>query len=149
MARSPTMRLALFPELEYGQKRLLGYLDPAHLLHPLLAAFLLLEQLALARDIAAVALGNDVLAVGLDRLPRHDPRPDRGLDRDVVLLAGDLLAQLLDQRAARRLGLGPVNQHRQRVDRLAGEQDVELDQVRLAQADQLVVKRRVATGTRL
>ena len=34
---------------------------------------LLLEQLALARDVPAVALGGDVLAHGLDRLARDHP----------------------------------------------------------------------------
>src|SRR5947209_14631019 len=92
--------LALLPQLKNRQERLLGHLDPPDLLHPLLAPLLLLEQLALARDVAAVALCDHVLAVGLDRLARDDPRPDRGLNRDVVLLAGDLLAQLLGQRSA-------------------------------------------------
>src|SRR5947199_8054089 len=79
------------PQLEHRQERLLGHLDPPHLLHPLLPLLLLLQQLALAGDVAAVALAGDVLAVRLDRLPGHDPRSDRGLNGDVVLLAGDLL----------------------------------------------------------
>ena len=60
------------------------------------------SSLRLRRDVAAVALGDHVLAVGLDRLPGDDPRPDRRLDRDVVLLARNLLAQLLGQRLRRR-----------------------------------------------
>src|SRR5205823_14952277 len=65
------------PQLEYGQKGLLGHLDPPHLLHPLLSPLLLLEQLPLPGYVAAVALGGDVLAVRLDRLARDDPRADR------------------------------------------------------------------------
>src|SRR5690625_1052695 len=38
----------------------------SHLLHAALAGFLLFEQLALAADIAAIALGGDILAKGLD-----------------------------------------------------------------------------------
>src|ERR671916_277646 len=85
---------------EHGQERLLWHLDRAHLLHALLALLLLLEQLALARDVAAVALGQDVLALRLDGLAGDDARADRGLDRDVVLLARDLRLELLRERAA-------------------------------------------------
>ena len=116
-------------ELQDGQERLLGHLDAADLLHALLALLLALEQLALARDVTAVALGGHVLAERLHRLAGDDLRADRGLDRHVVLLARDLLAQPLDQRRGRLVGLVPVHDHRQRVDGVAGEQHVELDQV--------------------
>src|SRR5262245_45439094 len=43
-------------EVEHGEKGLLRNLDGADLLHPPLARLLALEQLALARDVAAVAL---------------------------------------------------------------------------------------------
>src|SRR5262245_60298052 len=46
--------------LEEGEERLLGDVDAAHLLHALLAFLLLLEELPLARDVAAVALGEHV-----------------------------------------------------------------------------------------
>ncbi len=36
------------PKFQYREERLLRHLDPAHLLHPLLALLLGLEQLALA-----------------------------------------------------------------------------------------------------
>src|SRR3972149_3807415 len=45
-------------------------LDVAVLAHPLLAFLLLVEKLALARHVAAVALGGDVLAQRRDRLAR-------------------------------------------------------------------------------
>src|ERR1019366_5340446 len=51
--RPAALRLA---QLEHREERLLGHLDAPDLLHPLLALLLLLEQLALARDVAAVAL---------------------------------------------------------------------------------------------
>src|SRR5204863_3058862 len=86
-------------ELEHREKRLLRHLDAADLLHPLLAFLLLLEQLALAADVAAVALGDHVLADGLDGLAGDDLRADRGLDRDLELLPRDLFAEPLDERA--------------------------------------------------
>ena len=48
--------------LEDGEERLPGDLHRPHLLHALLSLFLLFEEFALARDVAAVALGQDVLA---------------------------------------------------------------------------------------
>src|SRR5207253_7636769 len=72
-----------------GEERLLRDLDLADHLHALLAGLLLLQELALARDVAAVALGDDVLAQRLDRLARDDLPADRGLDRNVELLARD------------------------------------------------------------
>ena len=80
-------RLVAF-EAEDRQERLLRDLDAPDLLHALLALFLLLEELALAADVAAVALGGDVLAQGLDRLAGDDLAADRRLDGDLVLLAG-------------------------------------------------------------
>src|SRR5690606_39799267 len=59
-----------------GQRRDEGLLRDVHPpdgLHPLLALLLPLQQLPLTRDVAAVALGEDVLADGADVLPRDDP----------------------------------------------------------------------------
>src|SRR3954465_9107681 len=114
--RSAPLALPVVAKLEHGQERLLGNLDTADLLHALLAFLLTLEQLSLARDVAAVALRRDVLAVGLDRLAGDDVRADRRLDGDVVLLARDLGAELLGQRAADLVGLVAVDHHRERVD---------------------------------
>src|SRR5229473_7801219 len=53
---------AVRPHLEHGKKRFLRDLHLAHLLHALLAFLLLLEELALPRDVAPVAFGEHVLA---------------------------------------------------------------------------------------
>jgi len=68
----------------------------------LLARLLLLEQLALASDIAAVALREHVLPLRFHGLARDHARPDRSLDRDVEVLPGNLLPQALDKRLAAR-----------------------------------------------
>src|SRR2546421_12012139 len=73
---------------------LLAHLDPPDVLHPPLAFLLLLEELALARHVAAVALGHDILALGLHRLAGDDATTDGGLDRDVEQLPRNQLAQL-------------------------------------------------------
>src|SRR5699024_1038281 len=79
---------------EGGDEGLLRHLDGADVLHPLLALLLLLQQLALAGDVTAVALREDVLPDGADVLPGDDPRADRGLDRHLELLARDELLEL-------------------------------------------------------
>src|SRR5918994_3676727 len=71
-------------QLESGDEHVARHLDAPDRLHLLLALLLLLEQLALARDVAAVALGEDVLAPRLDGLAGDDLRADGGLDRHVV-----------------------------------------------------------------
>ena len=63
----------------------------------LLARLLLLEQLALSRDVTAIALRDHVFTNGAHRRPRDHPAPDRRLDRDGELLARDELLELLGQ----------------------------------------------------
>src|SRR5579884_2762107 len=132
-SRAPSALPAL-PDVEYGEERLLRHLDRADLLHPLLPRLLLLEQLALARDVAAVALREHVLAPRLHRLARDHARPDRGLDRDVEELARDLLLQLLDEQLAALVGAVAVQDQRERVDRLVRHEHVDADEVAGAEA---------------
>src|SRR5215470_6835518 len=72
-------RVSFFSNLENGEEGFLRDLDAADRLHALLARLLLLEELALARDVSTVALRQDVLAQRLDRLARDDLSADRGL----------------------------------------------------------------------
>src|SRR5205814_44723 len=81
--------------LQDRQERLLRDLDRSYLLHPLLSFFLLLEQLALARDVAPVAFGGHVLAQRADGLAGDHFGADRGLDHHLEQLARDQLLQLL------------------------------------------------------
>src|SRR5438552_2887112 len=90
----------LLVELQCGDKRFLGNLHAADLLHALLPLLLPLEQLPLPRDVAAVALGDDVLALRLDRLAGDDASTDGSLDRHVEELTWDQLPQLLGHTAA-------------------------------------------------
>src|SRR5262245_49377585 len=90
----------LLVQVEHGEEGLLWHLDRADLLHPFLALLLLLQQLPLAADIAAVSLGVHVLALPLDRLAPDPTGAARRLHRHVEELARDLLSQPLDQRTA-------------------------------------------------
>src|SRR6266571_7035664 len=76
-------------KLEHRHERLLGNLDRAHPLHPPLPFLLLLEEFALAGDVAPVALGKHVLAHRGDGLARDHLAADGGLDGHLVELAGD------------------------------------------------------------
>src|SRR4029077_6769914 len=67
---------------EDGEKGLLGDIHPADSLHPLLSLLLFLQELALARDVAAVALREDVLSDRRDRLARDDLGSDGRLNHD-------------------------------------------------------------------
>ena len=116
-------------EVEHGEERLLRHLDPAHLLHALLACLLLLEQLALSGDVAAVALGEHVLAACLDGLAGDDPRADRRLDRDVEHLPRNLLAQLVDEAPAAFVGELAVHDQRERIDGLTADEDVDTREI--------------------
>ena len=66
---------------------------------------------------------------------------DGGLDRDLELLARDLVPQALADAPADLVGVALEHQLRQRVDHLAVHEDVELHELRLPEPDQLVVER--------
>src|SRR6267143_3164443 len=77
--------------LQHRQEGFLRNLDGAHLLHALLSFFLLLQELALAGDVAPVALGGDVLAQRPDGLARDDLGPDGRLDHHLEQLSRNQL----------------------------------------------------------
>src|SRR5467141_824610 len=89
--------------LQRRDERLLRDVHLAELAHALLAFLLLLEELALARHVAAVALGGHVLAEGAHGLARDDLAADGGLDRDLEHVRRDQLLELLRHGAAAAL----------------------------------------------
>src|SRR3989338_2744492 len=110
--------------LKDRQERLLRDLDVTDLFHPLLTFLLLFQQLPFARDVAAVALGGDVLPERLDSLPRNDPPADRRLDRHLVLLSRDDAPGLVDDLPPSFVRLLAVDNDGERVDRIAVDHDV-------------------------
>src|SRR5688500_18675023 len=73
--------------LQDGHERLLRDVDAADALEALFAFLLLFQELALSGDVAAVALGGDVFADGLDGLAGDDLAADRRLERDLEQVA--------------------------------------------------------------
>src|SRR2546426_957703 len=110
--------MARLVKLQDRQKRLLWDLERSHLLHALLSLFLLLEQLALARHVAPIALGGDVLAQRADRLAGDHFGPDRGLDHDLEQLARDQLFQLLGDLLAPLVRFVAMDDDGERVHRV-------------------------------
>src|SRR4029079_16233400 len=86
--------------LEDGEKCFLRYLYRANLLHPLLSLLLLLQKLALAGDVSAIALREDVLAQRLHACARNDLGSDRGLIRHLEQLPWNEILQLVRDLAA-------------------------------------------------
>ncbi len=92
----------------------------ADALHALLAFLLLLEDLHFSGDVAAVELGGDILAVGLDRLAGDDLAADGDLQRDLELVARDGPTELDDELSAASLGVAAVDDQRESLDRACG-----------------------------
>src|SRR4051812_9926281 len=136
-------------DLKDRQEGFLRDLDRSHLFHALLALLLLLEKLALAADVSAIALRENVLADRLHRLARDDLRPDRRLDDDLEQLPRDQLLQLVGDLAAPVVRLVGVADDAERIDRLAVDQHVQSHEVARAILQHLVVERRIAAADRL
>src|SRR5580704_14276399 len=122
-------RPSVVAQAEGGDERFLGNFDPADVLHALLALLLLLQQLALAGDVPAVALGQHVLALGLDRLAGHDAPADGRLNGHVEQLPRNELAQLLGHTTPVAVGRRAVHNGRERVTGRVVDEDVDPHQV--------------------
>ena len=126
-------------ELEDCGESLAGQGDRAELAHLLLAFLLLFQQLLLSGDVAAVALGQNVLAHGLDGLAGDDLAADGSLDRNLEQGAGDVVPQLFADAAALAVGVVAEDDHGQSVHGVAVQQEVQLHEVALAVLLELIV----------
>ena len=84
----------VFVQLQNGHEGFAGHGNGTEGTHPLLAFLLLLQQLLLTGDVAAVALGQHVLTDGLDGLTGDDLAADGCLDGDLKLGTGNVFLQL-------------------------------------------------------
>src|SRR5881628_1246194 len=87
----------LLIHFQHRQKSILRNLDAADFLHPLLAFLLFLEQLAFARDVAAITFRDHVLAHRFYRLARDYLGAYGRLDGDFKKLARDQFLHLSRQ----------------------------------------------------
>src|SRR5262249_7848064 len=99
-------------------------------------------------DVPAITFGQYILAQGLDGLAGDDPAADRCLDGDGKELSRYQFPQPLAQGAAAALGLLPVYNDRQRVDRLTVDKDVHQHEIAFAIIVELVVEAGIAAAYR-
>src|SRR5688500_14018625 len=140
-----TVPLWLLIHFEDCQERFLWDLYAAHFLHALLAFLLLLEQLSFSRDITAVTLRNHILPERLHRLTRNHFVSNRGLDRNFEQLSGDQLLHLFGKCASLGLSSAAMQDQRQRINRFACNQHVELHQIAFPVTGEVVVERSITT----
>ena len=96
-------------QFEHSHKRFGRYLYRTETAHFLFAFFLLFKQLLFARDVAAVALGENILAHCLYRLARDYARAYRSLYRYLEKLTRDVVLQPLGYLAGAGICLFLVN----------------------------------------
>src|SRR5436190_22910637 len=137
---TPDSRLPFLFDLEHCETCFLRYLHCSHLLHPFLSLALLLEQLALARHVAAIALGGDILAQRPDRFARNHLRADRRLDHHLEQLPRNQIFELLGDLAAPFVRLITMDDNAESVHRLTVEQHVELHELAGAVREEFVVE---------
>src|SRR5271154_4983412 len=146
-ARAPVLHtglVAVLADLQHCQESFLGDVDAADAFHAAFAFFLLLQQFAFAADVAAVALGYNVLANGVDGFASDDLGADRGLNCYFKHLPGNQLSHFRNEGLAAFVGEVAMHDDGERVDRLAGDQDVEFDHGRFPVVGEMVVERGVA-----
>src|SRR5262249_42507779 len=110
------------------------------------AFFLFFEEFALAGDVSAVALGQHVFADGRDGLASDDAATDGGLNGHFKHLARNQLAQASDQFTPAIDREVAVNDERERVDGLAGYENVEFDEVGFDIPGEVIIERSVTAG---
>ena len=82
------------------------------------------------------------------RSPSRFLPADRRLNGDFKHLACNVFLEFFDNRRCARVRLFGMHDKRQRVDHLAVQQNIELDEVGLAVADELVIKRGITLCAR-
>src|SRR6185437_12117792 len=108
--------LVFAADLQHCEEGFLWNLDVAELFHALLTLLLLLEELALAGDVAAVAFCQHVLAQRLDCRACDDRTADCRLHRHLEHLPGNELLHLVHELAAAVVGTLAVHDDRKRID---------------------------------
>src|SRR5882762_8122968 len=130
--------------LQNGEEGFLRNVHLADALHAALAFFLFFEEFAFARNVAAVALGENVLANRRDRFARNDTAANRGLDRHFKHLPRNEFSQARDQIAPALSRKVAMDDQRECIDGFAGDQHIQFDEVGFAVASKVVIERSVA-----
>ena len=120
------------------------HLDRSDLFHALFTFFLSVKQLAFTGNIAAIALGDHVLAQRFNCLTRNNVGPNGRLNGDVKHLARDDFAHFGHHGPAPVLGLRAVHNDGQGINLFTVEQNVDLHHIGGAVFLEFVVHGRIA-----
>src|SRR4030095_1936772 len=134
---------------EHLDERLLRNIDLPDALHPFLSFLLFLQQLPLARNIAAVAFRGYIFSQRRNALTRNNFSANSRLNRHLIELSWDHFLEFGRQLASPRLRTIFVHNRRKRIDRLAINEEVQFYQFRGAIAGVLVIHRSVAARNTL
>src|SRR5262249_14315795 len=134
--------------LQRGDEGFLRDLHLSELAHPLLSFLLLVEELALTGDVAAVAFRGDVFAQRTDRLARNHLAADRRLDRNLEEVARNEVLEFLAHRPAARLRALAIDDDGKRIDGIAIDEDRHLDEVALFVTLDVIIEARIAAADR-
>src|SRR5215475_8015693 len=113
-------------DLQRRQKRFLRNLHLAQLFHALLAFLLPAQQLALARDVTAIAFGHDILAKGPYDLARDNAAADGGLNDNLEHLPRNEVFEAVTQLASPVVGFITMDNSGQRICGITVNEDIEL-----------------------
>ena len=125
------------------------YFHTAQLAHTLFAFFLLFQQFLLAGDVAAVALGKNILTQRLNGFAGNDLGAHCRLNGDLKHLSGDMFLKLFCHLAPTGVGIVAEYDKGKCIHDLAVEQDVEFDQLTRTIIGKFVVKGCITAGAAL
>src|SRR5437016_3177723 len=129
---------------QHREEGFLRDVDLADALHAALAFFLFFKEFAFARNVAAVALGENVFANRRDGFARNHAAANRRLNRHFEHLPRNQFSQARHQFAPALGRKVSMDDQRQRIHWLAGDQHIQFDEVRLTVAREVIVERSVA-----
>lgn len=130
----------IFIQFQHAHKGFLRNLHVSYLAHPLLTFLLLLQQLLLSGNIAAVALGEDVFAHRADGFSGDNLRSDSRLDRDFEELPRNLFFELLAHLSSALVRRSLEYDEGQRIHFFFIDEDIEFYKLASLIAEQLVVE---------
>src|SRR5699024_332838 len=133
---------------ECCDKGFLRNFDGTHHLHTLFTFLLLLEQLALTRNVTAITLGKHVFPDRTNVLSGNNARTDSSLDGNLKLLPRNKFLELCSHFHAVTICMITVGDDRERINGISLQQDVDFYQISNLGAVTLPIQRGITLGAR-
>ena len=112
--------------------------------HAFFTFFLLIKEFSFPGGIAAIAFGRHVFAHGRNGFARNDLAANGRLNRNFKEVARDKLFEAFAHLASAAFRIIAVNQHRERINGIAIDEDRHFHKVAFAQAYGLIIKTCIA-----